>query len=110
MTQIIYTPIIESNKSIFLYKSNFFERDFVKQIKEFVLSKDYKDGYCVSGREIPRKQLWFQKDNKYFCKSWKNRYDRWEAANEYPDILRKIAINIKKYKDLSKTLLKHGIN
>lgn len=110
MTQIIYTPIIESNKSIFLYKSNFFERDFVKQIKEFVLSKDYKDGYCVSGREIPRKQIWFQKDNKYFCKSWKNRYDRWEAANEYPDILRKIAINIKKNKDLSQTLLKHGIN
>ena len=110
MTQIIYTPIIEGNKSIFLYKSNFFDNDFVEKIKQFVLSKDYRDGQCVSGREIPRKQLWFQKENKYFCKSWKNRYDRWEAASEYPDLLVEIANKIKEDKSLLETLLEHGIN
>ena len=110
MTQIIYTPIIEGNKSVFLYKSNFFEHDFVEKIKQFVLSKDYRDGHCVSGREIPRKQLWFQKENKYFCKSWKNRYERWEAASEYPKLLEEIATIIKEDKVLSQTLLDHDIN
>ena len=110
MTQIIYTPIIEGNKSVFLYKSNFFKHDFVEKIKQFVLSKDYRDGHCVSGREIPRKQLWFQKENKYFCKSWKNRYDRWEAASEYPEVLEQIANKIKEDKTLSQTLLEHDIN
>ena len=110
MTQIIYTPIIDGNKSIFLYKSNFFEVNFVEKIKEFVISKSYRDGQCVSGREIPRKQLWFQKNQKYFCKSWKNRYERWESALEYPKLLVEIANKIKENKSLSKILLEHGVN
>ena len=66
MTQIIYTPIIEGNKSVFLYKSNFFEHDFVEKIKQFVLSKDRGDGHCVSGREIPRKTIVVSKGKQIF--------------------------------------------
>ncbi len=26
------------------------------------------------GKDIPRRQLWFQRDNGYFCEQWHNRY------------------------------------
>ena len=94
MTKVVYTPIIEGNKSVFVYKSNMFDEPFKSKLLEFVQKQAYRDGRCVSGREIPRKQLWFQKDGKYFCDSWKNRYDRWESAEEYPEILEEITNKI----------------
>ena len=110
MTQIIYTPIIDGNKSIFLYKSNIFDSCFKDRIKSFLDSEDYCDGQCVSGREIPRKQRWYQKEGKYFCNSWKNRYDRWESANEYPAILNEISAKIKVNKELCEVLKQHDID
>ena len=110
MTQIIYTPIIDGNKSIFLYKSNIFEPSFKERIKTFLDSEEYCDGQCVSGREIPRKQRWYQKEGKYFCNSWKNRYERWESANEYPTILNEIAAKIKSNKELCEVLTQHDID
>lgn len=109
MTNIVYSPIIDGKKSIFLYKSNFFTKELFEEIRQFVKSQDYKDGKCVSGKEIPRKQLWFQKDGEYFCKSWKQRYERWEAFHEYPEILDKIVTEIKNNKELNKTLNQHDI-
>jgi hypothetical protein len=110
MSQIIYTPIIDGNKSVFLYKSNFFEQQLFEKIKSFVYSLEYRDGKCVSGREIPRKQLWFQREGKYFCNSWKQRYNRWEPFSDYPDILNEIASFIKDNKVLSNILKEHDIN
>ena len=94
MTKVVYTPIIDGNKSVFLYKSNVFDATFKEKLREFVESKDYRDGKCVSGREIPRQQLWFQTEGKYFCNQWKNRYERWESVAEYPDILKQVADKI----------------
>ena len=110
MPQIIYTPIIEGNKSIFLYKSNIFDQELLEKIKSFVYSLEYRDGKCVSGREIPRKQLWFQKDGKYFCSSWKQRYNRWESFDDYPEILNEISSAIKENLDLQSTLKQHDLN
>jgi alkylated DNA repair dioxygenase AlkB len=110
MTQIIYTPIIDGNKSVFVYKSNFFDKEFIEKVRTFVTSQEYRDGHCVSGREIPRKQLWFQRDKQYFCNTWKNRYDRWESAIDYPTILTEIANVIKNHPELSSILENHNID
>ena len=110
MTQILYTPIIDGNKSIFLYKSNIFDSKFKTEISNFLKEQHYRDGQCVSGRKIPRKQLWFQREGKYFCDSWKNKYDRWESVSEYPEILSLISEKIKGNHDLKELLLQHDIN
>jgi alkylated DNA repair dioxygenase AlkB len=109
MTKVVYTPIIDGNKSVFLYKSNIFDDTLKDNLTRFVKEQTYRDGRCVSGREIPRKQLWFQKDGKYFCDSWKNRYDRWVSVKEYPDILEQVAKRIYDCDEITNTLKEHGI-
>ena len=109
MTKVVYTPIIEGNKSVFVYKSNMFDETFKSKLSEFVREQTYRDGRCVSGREIPRKQLWFQKDGKYFCDSWKNRYDRWESVQEYPEILEEITKKIYSCDEVISALKDNGI-
>lgn len=32
-------------------------------------------------RQSVRKQIWFQRENGYFCNTWKERYYRWESEN-----------------------------
>ena len=81
-----------------------------KILPGFVTSQEYRDGHCVSGREIQEKQLWFQRDGKYFCNTWKNRYDRWQAVDTYPEILNQISAEIKKNKELSDILKEHNID
>lgn len=110
MTQITYTPIIDGNKSVFVYKSNIFNDDLKLKIKSFIEAQDYRDGQCVSGREIPRKQLWFQREGKYFCNSWKNRYNRWEPVGDYPALLEEVSLAIKNNEELKTTLIEHGVN
>jgi alkylated DNA repair dioxygenase AlkB len=109
MTKVVYTPIIEGNKSVFVYKSNMFDEPFKSKLTEFVKKQTYRDGRCVSGREIPRKQLWFQKEGKYFCDSWKNRYDRWESVQEYPEILEQVQKRIYECDEIINSLKEHEI-
>lgn len=109
MTKIVYTPIINGHKSVFIYKSNIFEVEFIKEIKSFLEKQDYKNGHCVSGREIPRKQLWYQTNRKYFCSDWKNRYDRWESQPTYPKLLDLISDKINQNIDIKNTLELHSI-
>jgi alkylated DNA repair dioxygenase AlkB len=87
MSTVIYTPIINDEKSLFYYYSNILDNPTFKLVDKWVHELEYRDGNCVSGKEIPRKQLWFQKDRQYFCTDWKNRYDRWEPHSEYPKLL-----------------------
>lgn len=106
----MYTPIIDGNKSIFLYKSNIFPDNLKDRINDFLNEQSYRDGQCISGKEIPRKQLWFQREGKYFCDSWKNRYNRWETAFNYPKILVEIANEIKSNQSLNTLLKEHAID
>jgi hypothetical protein len=110
MTQIIYTPTIDNKKSVFLYQSNFLSEEVANQLLNFAKTQDMRNGWCVSGKEIPRKQLWFQKDGHYFCDAWKQRYDRWNAVEIYPDILNKIATLIKQNTELATSLKNHDID
>ena len=66
MTQIIYTPIIDGNKSIFLYKSNIFEPSFKERIESFLDQEDYCDGQCVSGKEIPKSNVGIKRRENIF--------------------------------------------
>ena len=107
MSHVIYTPIIDGEKSIFLYQNNILSPSLLNNLKHFLEDQTYINGYCISGKEIPRQQLWFQKDGKYFCDKWKNRYARWESKNDYPALFEDINKEI--CTKVIEILKKHGI-
>lgn len=45
---------------------------------------------------ISRLQKWFQKDGKYFCPLWKQRFDRWESC-EYDEKLLKLQDKVQEF-------------
>ena len=55
-------------------------------LKDHLQTLEYLKGFTNSGNEVPREQLWFHKDNSYFCDSWVARYPRWDA-HPYTDII-----------------------
>ena len=91
MTKILH--MIDNEPSFFYYQENFFDTEELLQVKKYLLEleqkKRFKDGNCLTGKEVPRKQIWFQKENQYFCNNWKYRYPRWESE-EYSQKLNKI--------------------
>ena len=93
MTELIYTPEYNNNKSLFYYKSNVMSEEQLSVIIQWINKQNFKNGYWLNGKEIPRKHIWFQENNKNFCESWKHRYDRWNSEN-YDSILNKIQDNI----------------
>lgn len=74
-----YFPYINGECSGFRYIPNVLPESNIKLIRAQLDAMTFKDGKCISGKEIPRQQLWFQDENKYFCEDWKYRYDRWVA-------------------------------
>ena len=84
-----YNFIDEGEYSFFYYQENILEKEDITNLEKWLKSRTYKSGTCISGKIIPRKQLWFQEDNKYFCESWKYRYDRWKS-NDYDDFLKEV--------------------
>lgn len=90
--------ILEKNdeKSLFYYESNFLDNNRYKELYKWLQNKNYKEGHCISGKEIPRLQLWYHEKKKYFCNTWKVHYSRWESE-EYDDFLKSLQneINIK---------------
>ena len=68
MSEIKYTPIIDGNKSLFYYKRNILSDQEYSLLKSWLDEQEYRDGNCISGKEIPRQQLWFQNFNST---SWK---------------------------------------
>lgn len=84
----------ETNEiSVLLYISdilNFEEYDFVKSwLDEKYHNGIFKGGEGVEGKEVPRKQIWFQQNGHYFCKTWKSRIQRWKSET-YDDRLQMI--------------------
>ena len=58
MSQVIYTPIIDNNKSIFYYSANVLSDPLLSEISQWLAQQTYIDGYCgLSGKQIPRQQL-----------------------------------------------------
>jgi len=107
MSNVIYTPVIDSDKSIFLYKNNILSPSMLIKVRDFLDNQTYINGYCISGKEIPRQQLWYQKEGKYFCDSWKNRYPRWQSITKYPELFEELNNEIRN--QISDLLNEHDI-
>lgn len=74
---------------VFLYFENIFDREIISNLKNWLDDLNFKDGFSMEGKKIPRQQIWYQEKNKYFCEQWKYRYDRWKSEN-YNDFLKLI--------------------
>ena len=55
-----YVPTINGEYSSFRLVPNVLPDNEVKLIKKQLEGLTFKDGQCISGKEIPRQQLWFQ--------------------------------------------------
>ena len=64
----------------------FFDYQYYTSILKWVNSLTYYRGIKKNGKEIDREQIWFDNNNNYFCKIWKNRQDRWNP-HKYDDFL-----------------------
>lgn len=72
--------------TILCYIKNFFNHDETDKLLNLFLNDKFFD----SGN---RSQKWFQKDGKYFCEQWKNRYVKWHS-NNYTKELENLQIKI----------------
>jgi len=75
--------------SEFTYIPNFLGYKDYSITKDWLLSLSYIKGYNNSGKKIDREQIWFEPNNNYFCKVWKERTDRWQP-HQYNNTLTKI--------------------
>jgi len=71
----------DSNNTFFCYIPNFITGsdhdniiDWLNLMDDFIPSSSYNNN-------ISRLQKWYQKDNKYFCNKWKNKYPKWKSFN-----------------------------
>lgn len=72
--------------SLMIYIPNILDKQELDMCSYWLEQKNRK-GLFKTANEVTynifnRKQLWFQEDGEYFCKKWKNRYERWES-NSY---------------------------
>jgi alkylated DNA repair dioxygenase AlkB len=75
--------------SFFYYLDNYLTiNEYIELLKELTLL-NYYEGETKRNNKISRKQIFFHDNEEYFCKLWKNRYDRWNG-NKYPKFLTNI--------------------
>ena len=86
-------PELNGENSILIYMTNVFSKDKLKTIRLWLDKKEYRRGLTTWNKEILREQLWYQMENKYFCKDWKGRYLRWES-NVYDSYLIELQASI----------------
>lgn len=73
---------------MFEYYNNFLNNEDLNMITSYLNSiDDFKNNPKSSNEKMAgRLQKWYQKDMKYFCPLWKDRYSWWESF-EYNDTL-----------------------
>ena len=89
-----YYPIINGELTFICYFPNFLKDQEKINLQKWLELKDYKEGKSITGKEIPRMQLWFQENKKYFNENWKYRYDRW-TSQDYDTFLYLIQDKVK---------------
>jgi alkylated DNA repair dioxygenase AlkB len=67
---------------------NILSAEEYRELKTCLTRLPYCKGYTLSGEEVAREQLWFHKDNRYFCEKWVARYPRWDAQPYPAEILK----------------------
>ena len=86
-------PIVNDECTFICYYPNFLNRNEKNNLEKWLNSKTYKEGKSISGKEIPRLQLWYQQEKKYFNEKWKYRYDRWQSE-KYNNLLLKLYLHL----------------
>lgn len=94
---------INGEKSLFYYQQNFLNKTDYDSIKKWLNTKKFIAGMCVTEKEIPREQLWFQEKGKYFSNKWYMKYDRW-VSNPYEEELTNIQNKIMKFSSIVNTI------
>jgi len=92
--------------ALFKYIPNIISSGESEKLRHWLDSQEFRDGNCISGKKIPRQQLWFQESGRYFCEDWKYRYERWTSL-EYPAILKGLQKNMN---DKVNNIIKGSIN
>ena len=72
--------------AVFYHETNFLPENLRRRVLDYLESTQFRGGENSNGKDIPRRQLWFQRDNRYFCEKWYNRFPRWES-NTYTEVL-----------------------
>ena len=80
---------INGEESRFIYIKNILSPADLESMGIWLQNKSFISGKCISGKEIPRKQLWYHNEGKYFCDTWKVKYDRWKSQ-KYDNFLLEI--------------------
>ena len=80
---------INGEESRFIYIKNILLPNDLEILGTWLKDKEFISGKCISGKEIPRKQLWYHNEGKYFCDTWKVKYDRWKSQ-KYDAVLLEI--------------------
>ena len=75
--------------SLFYYRNNFLNQTELDELIKWLDKQHFISGENLNNKEIPREQIWFQEEGKYFNSMWKQRFDRWKG-NYYDDYLFKI--------------------
>lgn len=70
---------INNEEARFIYIKNILTSDELKHLGSWLNKRKFQGGTCISGKEIPRQQLWYHQEGKYFCDTWKIKYDRWTS-------------------------------
>ena len=87
--------ITEENGDVseFLIFNNILDEEDYLNLKYWLETREYHIGDYKNKDRFNRSQLWYQKDNKYFCPEWRSRYKRWES-NDYDELLLDIQNNV----------------
>ena len=84
---MIYINELDGSTSIFYYIPNFINQAETEDLYNHLETmSDFHNNYNYYKDKIIRRQKWFQKDKRYFCEEWKNRYDRWKAYAYTPEL------------------------
>ena len=57
-------PDTQYDDPVFIYEQNIFPPEFMIELRKWLDNQNFKDGFSLEGKQIPRQQIWFQKDMK----------------------------------------------
>lgn len=69
-----------STHSVFGIHHDILSSEQLQQLRQWLdTNKNYQSSDSNDLMKVPRTQIWYQKDNHYFCPDWKGRFDRWKS-------------------------------
>ena len=98
----------QNKPSIFIYQENILSPKKYQSLLDYLNLQTFKGGQCISGKEIPRLQIWYHTQGSFFCDSWKYQYDRWKGELYKPILLEVQKIIEDKTKNMIESFLEEN--